>query len=358
MTQPVVNHRGPEFRALYAHIQELVKPVLGTRNSPLFFASSGTGMMEASLVNILALGERLLIVVNGQFGERFAAIGNTLGARVDILEVPWGGAVDPAEIADRLGREEYRAVVVVHNESSTGVVNHLAAIGRIVRDHPALLVVDSVSGLGGLEMRQDEWGIDVVVSASQKCLSCPPGIGLLSLSSKAQKAVQNENRLPRYYWDLRKAMASGEKCETPFTPPVSLIAGLKEALEMIHEEGIPQVWERHGRLTAALRSGCEALGLATFGQTDALSNTVVVVNVPDGINGSEIVRLLYERRRTVIAGARNKLAGKVLRFGIMGSVCEADILRDLEYLEEALGELGRPVNPGAGVTAARAALSP
>jgi aspartate aminotransferase-like enzyme len=357
MCQPVVNHRGPEFRALNCRVQELIKPVLGTHNSPLFFASSGTGMMEASLVNILAPGERLLAVVNGQFGERFAAVGSALSARVDILDVPWGGAVDPPEIADRLASEDYRAVVIVHNESSTGIVNHLGAIGRIVRDHPALLVVDSVSGLGGLEMRQDEWGIDIVVSASQKCLSCPPGIGLVSISPKAQNVVQKEDRLPRFYWDMRKAMAAAEKSETPFTAPVSLMAGLKEALEMIHEEGVPQVWERHRRLAAALRSGCEALGLSAFGQTDALSNTVVVVNVPEGLHGGDIVRLLYERRRTVIAGARNKLAGRVLRFGIMGAVRETDILADLEYLEEAVLELGERVTPGVGVTAALTALN-
>lgn len=356
LARPVVNHRGPEFRALFARIQELVKPLLGSRNPALFFASSGTGMMEASLANILAPGERLLVVVNGQFGERFAAIGNALGAQVDILEVSWGEAVDPCEIAGRLAGADYRAVVVVHNESSTGIVNPLARVGEIMRDQPALLVVDSVSGLGGLEMRQDEWGIDVVVSASQKCLSCPPGIGLLSLSAKAQKAVESANRLPRFYWDVRKAMASAEKSETPFTAPVSLMAGLNQALEMIHEEGVPQVRERHRRLAAALRSGCAALGLSAFGQTDALSNTVVVVNVPEGIHGSEIVRLLYERRRTVIAGARNKLAGRVLRFGIMGSICEADILADLEYLEEVLPEVGWPVIPGVGVTAALATL--
>jgi aspartate aminotransferase-like enzyme len=179
----------------------------------------------------------------------------------------------------------------------------------------------------------------------------------LSISSKARKVVESENGLPRFYWDMRKAMASAEKSETPFTAPVSLMAGLKEALEMIHQEGVPQVWERHRRLAAALRCGCASLGLSAFGQIDALSNTVVVVNVPDGLNGGDIVRLMYERRRTVIAGARNKLAGRVLRYGIMGSVRETDILDDLEYLEEALLELGWPVIPGVGVAAAVATLN-
>jgi aspartate aminotransferase-like enzyme len=312
--------------------------------------------MEASLVNILAPGERVLVVVGGQFGERFAGIAKAFGAQVDLLEVEWGRAADPSAIEKRVSVVDYRAVVVEHNESSTGIVADLAKIGAILRNYPALLVVDSVSGLGGLEMRQDEWGVDVVASASQKCLMCPPGIGLVSVSPKAWKLVERENGLPRFYWDFRKALASGEKSETAFTAPVNLIAGLKEALEMIHEEGLPEVLARHRRLSSALRAGCAALGLSSFGQADALSPTVVALNVPEKLNGADIVRDLYERHRTVIAGARNKLQGRIIRIGTMGFVHEEDILTDLAHLEEVLAHLGWPVAPGVGVATASAQL--
>ena len=356
ISQPVVNHRSPEFRAMYSRAEELLKPVLGTNNHPFFYACSGTGAMEASLVNILAPGESVLVAVNGHFGERFAGIAKTLGAQVDLLEFPWGRAIDPSTIEQRVKAKEYRAAVVVHNESSTGVFADLASIGAVLRDTSALLVVDSVSGLGGLEMKQDEWGIDIVASASQKCLMCPPGMGLISASQKAWKIVERENGLPRYYWDFRKAMTSAEKSETAFTSPVSLVAGLKVALEMINEEGLPQVLLRHRRLSAALRAGCAALGLTTYGQAGALSPTVVALEVPEKMNGGDVVRRLYEKHRTIIAGSRNRLSGKVIRIGTMGYVHEEDILTDLWHLEDVLSELGWPVTSGAGAAAATVSL--
>lgn len=356
MSQPVVNHRGPEFKAMYARAQELLKPVLGTANHVFLLACSGTGAMEASLVNILSPGDRVLSVVSGQFGERFAGIAKTFGAQVDVLDVEWGCAVDPHEIEKRIAAVDYRAVVVVYNESSTGIACNLPAIAGIVRKTPTLLIADSVSGLGGLEMRQDEWGVDVVASSSQKCLMCPPGIGLVSVGPKAWKFVEREGGLPRYYWDFRKTLSSGEKSETAFTAPVSLIAGLKEALEMIHEEGLPQVLARHRRMSTALRAGCAALGLRSFGQADALSPTVVALHVPEGLSGSDIVKRLYEKHRTVIAGARNKFAGKIIRIGTMGHVHEADILTDLRHLEDVLAEMGLPVTHGAAEAAANASF--
>ncbi len=335
IARPVLSHRGPEFRAILRRTAELLQPVMGTVNPPLFFASSGTGMMEAALVNILAPGERLLIAANGAFGERFASIAAALGAQVDPLEIPWGCAVDAAEIRRCLAAAKYRAVVVVHNESSTGVLADLASLGAAVRDSPALFVVDSVSGLGGAEMRQDEWGVDVLVSASQKCLMCPPGLGVASLSAKAWNVVHRPDRLARYYWDFRKALASAEKGETPFTTPVALVAGLAEALEMIHAEGLAHVLARHRRLSILLQDGCAALGLPPFAQT-ALSPTVVCLQVPDGLSGGDIVRELYHRYATVIAGSRNKLSGKVIRIGVMGQVAESDIVADLHYLKLTL----------------------
>jgi aspartate aminotransferase-like enzyme len=356
IAQPVMNHRGPEFRAIYARAEELIRPILGTRNRPFFLSCSGTGAMEASLVNILAPGESVLILVNGQFGELFAGIAKAFGAQVDVLDFPWGQAVEAGVVQQRVKAKEYRAVVMIHNESSTGVFSELAPIGAILRDRPTLFVVDSVSGLGGLEMKQDEWGVDIVASASQKCLMCPPGIGLISVSEKAWKIIERENGSPRYYWDFRKAKESAEKSETAFTSPVSLIAGLKVALEMIHEEGLPQVLARHRRMSTALRAGCAAMGVPAYGRADVFSPTVVALEVPEKLNGDDIVRGLYKKHRTVIAGSRNKLSGKVIRIGTMGDVHEEDILTDLRQLEGVLVDLGWPVTSGAGVAAATASL--
>ncbi len=336
MARPILSHRGPEFTAILRRTEELLQAVMGTRNRVFFFASSGTGMMEASLVNVLAPGERVLVAAHGAFGERFAEIARALGGTVDALEIPWGCGVDPGEVQRRVAAAAYRAVVVVHNESSTGVAANLAGIGAVVRETPALLVVDSVSGLGGMEMRQDEWGIDILVSASQKCLMCPPGLGVVSMSEKAWSVAQRADGLPRYYWDFRKARASAEKMETPFTTPVALVAGLHEALEMIHEEGLDEVLARDRRLATMLQDGCAGLGLAPFARTAALSATVVCLCVPEGRNGKDIVRGMYQRHGTVIAGSRNKLAGKVIRIGTMGAITEGDIVTDLHYLKETL----------------------
>jgi aspartate aminotransferase-like enzyme len=308
--------------------------------------------MEASLVNVLAAGERVLVIVHGQFGERFAGIARAMGACVDTVEAEWGCAADLGEIEARVNSADYRAVVAVHNESSTGVVADLAAIGAIARRTPALLVVDSVSGLGGIEMRQDEWGIDILLSSSQKALMCPPGVGIASVSAKAWDVVNRGDRMARYYWDFRKAAASVETAETPFTPSVSLMTGMCEALEMIHEEGLANVLERHRRLSRALATGCAALGLRRFTKSPLVSSTVVCLAVPEGLQGGDIVRGMYEGHNTVIAGSRNKLSGRVIRIGTMGHFGEPEILTDLLHLEETLDALGWPVTRGAAVAAA------
>ncbi len=358
IAEKLVNHRGAEAHALIAEVETRAKPIFGTANDILLFAGSGTAVMEASLANILAPGERVLVALNGQFGERFKAIAESMGAVVDGIECEWGEAPDPAAIKRRLAGHDYRAVCVVHNESATGAVADLAAIGKIVRDSPALLVVDSVSGLGGIEMRQDDWHVDILLSASQKALMCPPGIGLVSVGAKAWPVVERADRVPRFFWDFRKAKAAIDKSETAFTPPLSLIAGLREALRMIDEEGLAHVHARHRRLSAALRAGGEALGLPIFTAPSAhRSDTVSVFRVPDGLEGGAIVRHLYEHHHTVIAGARNRLAGRVIRIGTMGAVTEGDILTDLLHLEETLRALSRSVARGAGVAAAASVLA-
>ncbi|MDX1430860.1 MAG: alanine--glyoxylate aminotransferase family protein [Gammaproteobacteria bacterium] len=338
IARPVLSHRGAEFRCILAETVTLLRDVLGTAGDPLLFAASGTGVMEAALANVLAPGDRVLVLAHGRFGERFAEIAATLGAAVDVVDTPWGEAIDLDAVASRLTDAEYRAVVVVHNESSTGVVADLRGIGALLIDHPALLVVDSVSGAGGIDVRQDEWGVDILVTASQKALMCPPGLGVVSVSEKAWASMARHPGAPRVYFDLSLARNSAAKGETPFTPPTSLVEGLREALTMIHEEGLDAVLARHARMAAAMREGAAALGLESFPARDA-SATVSVLRVPADVEGGAIVRHMYERFGTVIAGARNKLSGKVIRIGTMGACSDADIAMDVEQLEATLGAL-------------------
>ncbi|WP_424814377.1 pyridoxal-phosphate-dependent aminotransferase family protein [Roseococcus sp. YIM B11640] len=357
MARPMINHRGPEFRAMLEAVEAGIRPVLGTQNPVIFLAGSGTAAMEATLANLLAPGERVLVVIHGQFGERFAEIARALGAAVDTVDFPWGEAPDPAVVAARLREQDYGAVLVTHNESSTGAVADLAALGAAVRGTRALLVTDSVSGLGGLPMRQDEWGVDAVVSASQKALMCPPGLGLVSLSERARARVMRNEAMPRFYFDFRKALAAAEKQETPFTPSVSHVAALHAALGLIETETLPRVLARHRRLADALRAGGAALGLREFTQAALRSATVVVFEVPQGLAGGDIVRLMYQRHAAVIAGARNRLQGRVIRIGVMGGHDEATILTDLLQLESVLRELGHECPAGAGAAAASAFLA-
>jgi aspartate aminotransferase-like enzyme len=357
LAELMISHRGTEFREILAEIARQLQPIFGTSNAPLLFGCSGTGVMEAALVNVLLPGESVLIVSNGQWGERFAAIGAAMGARVDTIDVPWGEDVEPDAVEARLKSRDYRALVYVHNESSTGVLGNLAPVGRLVRNRDTLFITDTVSGLGGVEMLQDQWGVDVAVSASQKCLMCPPGIGIASISEKAWPVIRRTGGAARFYLDFRRAADAWAKGETAFTPPVSLIRGLHTALQMIHGEGLANVLARHARLANALRTGVNALGLATFPSAKRLSNTLSVFRVPEGQDGKKIVRRLADKHGTIIAGARNKLDGKVIRIGTMGWIADGDILTDLHHLEDVLAELGYGFERGSGIAAASAALA-
>lgn len=356
LAHPVVAHRGPEFADVMTEMSSLAKTVFGTQNEVMAFASSGTGLTEAAIANVLGPKDVGLILVDGQFGEKLVQIAQALNLQADTLEVPWGESVAADSVKDKLATRNYRAVFAVHNESSTGAVADLAAIGEAVRASDALLVVDSVSGVGGLELKQDAWGVDVVVTASQKALMCPPGLALASVSDKAWSVIERDCGQARFYWDLRRAREAAAKGQTTFTSPIPLVYGMREALRMIHAEGWSNVLARHRRLSAALRAGGEALGLPAFARARALSPTVCVLAMPEGLDGSAVVRHLYREYGTVIAGSRSKLQGKVIRIGTMGTISEADILTDLDHLEKTLRDLEWKVEPGAGEAAVSAAL--
>ncbi len=355
----MINHRGPSFTQLYREVQAGLRRVLGTAEDVLVFPSAGTGVMESAVVNLFSPGDRVLACVMGEFGERFARIAEAFGLRVERLVVPPGRAVTAELLAERLGAEPaggFRGVLLTHNETSTGVLLDLAAATRVAREAGALVVVDGVSSAGGVEVDCDGWGVDVLVTASQKALMTPPGLGLVAVSRRAWEAVEAA-RLPRYYWDYRQARRSGEKGQTPYTPAVALWFGLREALRLLEEEGLPAVYARHRRLAGAFRAGIRALGLGLLAEDAVASPLVTAVEVPPGIEAAALIRRLRERFGVVVAGGQGELAGRIFRVAHMGAAREEHVLRALAALGETLADLGWTKGPAEGRRAAEEALS-
>jgi aspartate aminotransferase-like enzyme len=352
----MINHRGPEFAALLARTEQRIKPFFGTDQQLLFLTCSGSGGLEAAVVNTLSPGDRVLAIVIGAFGERFARIAGTYGADVTRLDVEWGRAADPADVAAALrANPGYRAVLVTHNETSTGVMNPLAAIAAAVHDASpdTLILVDGVSGLGGVPFEMDAWGLDVVVTASQKTWMSAPGIAMIALSPRAWEANAGA-RMPRSYFDLAEARQFAGKGQTPFTPSIAVMFQLDVALDMMTGEGLERVYRRHAAVAAASRAGLEALGFRLFADPDHFSSTVTNAWLPEGVDWKTLNEALLARN-LVIAGGQGKLAGTTLRIGHLGDVDLGDILALFSVLEEVMGNLGLTVTPGAGVTAAERA---
>lgn len=357
--RPMINHRGPEFAELLARIGKNLAPVFGTRNDVLVLGSSGTGGLEAALANLFSPGDVLLSCAVGVFGLRFAAIARAYGCTVEALETPLGSALDPAALAARLEADTQRriaGVLLTHNETSTGVQNDMAAIAPILRRHGAVTLVDSVSGLGASRFAMDEWGYDVVVTASQKAFAAPPGLAMVAAGERAWKRMA-ESSSPRFYFDLRRARESAGNGETPWTPPVSIVYALDAALQRYHAAGMEAAFERHARYARAVRAGLEALGFTIFSRPDAHSVTVVAARPPAGAAAAPFLQHLRERYGVVLSGGQQELAGKIVRFGTMGEIGEADLLGALGAIELTLLDLGAAATPGAGVAAATAALA-
>lgn len=335
LSRDMINHRGPEFAALIRDVTARLKPWFGTTNDLLILTSSGTGGLEAAVVNTLSPGDRVLAVTVGAFGNRFAEIAEAFGAAVTRLRVPEGQAADPRAIARALEEQgPFKAVLVTHNETSTGVTNDLAAIGEAVRPSGALLVVDAVSAVGSIEMRADAWGVDVVVSGSQKGWMVPPGLAFVTMSPRAWQAYETA-RMPRFYWDLRKSQQTLEKGQTPATPAISILYGLRVALDMLDAEGMAQVFERHARLARMTREGVKRLGQGLLADEARASNTVTAVMPPPGTDVKQLLARLNERG-IVLASGQGALSGKIYRIGHLGYVSEADVREVLVALEAVL----------------------
>jgi aspartate aminotransferase-like enzyme len=360
MGKQMINRRGPEFQDLLVDVTERLLEVFQTSGDVLLFPGSGTGGLEIALVNTLTAGDRVLALTAGVFSERFATIAEGLGMSVQRLRFPLNEGIDPERVAEALhaDREKtIRAVLMTHNETATGVVNDIAALGPIVHGHGALSLVDAVSSLGGIELKVDQWLLDIVASVSHKGLFAAPGLTMLSVSKRAWEAIDN-SATPSYFLDLRRARdAYGQKRLTPYTAPTTTLYALQEALRMIAEEGLADVLKRHAVITAALRAGLQALGLEPFVRNDRASPTVTAVHVPKGIDSAQMRKTMSSRYHVYIAGGLGDIAESTFRIGHLGYIGRGDILNGLSALELALNEQKYDLPLGQGVAAAQKVFS-
>lgn len=350
-----IGHRSSDFSELLAEVNDNLKWLHQTQQDVLHLTVSGTGAMEAGIINFLSPGDRVLVGVNGKFGDRWAQMSEAFGLQVDRIETEWGKTLDPEQFTNRLKadkNQEIKAVIVTHSETSTGVLNDLEGINKAVKDHSkALIMVDAVTSLGACDVPFDDWGLDVVASGSQKGYMIPPGMGFVAVSQKAWQAYETA-KLPKFYLDLASYKKANGKNSTPFTPPVNLMFGLQVALRMMREEGLEHIFARHARLTQAARAAVKALGLELFAPDDSASTAVTAV-APTQVDAEQIRSTMRKQFDIALAGGQNQLKGKIFRIGHLGFVCNRDLLAMIGALEATLRELGHEsMTPGAGVAAA------
>ncbi|MFC1607446.1 pyridoxal-phosphate-dependent aminotransferase family protein, partial [Candidatus Latescibacterota bacterium] len=346
MADPIFHHRTPKYEALFGEVNDKLRKLFMTKGDVFTLASSGTGAMETAVINLLSKGDKAIAVRGGKFGERWYEICEAYGVDVIAIDVEWGHAVKPKQIKKVLDdNPAVKAVFTTQSETSTGVLTDLKAIGAMMRDYDACLVTDAVSGLGAHELRPDEWGVDVIVSGSQKTIMLPPGLGFIAVTGKAWNFIE-KSELPKYYWDLKKYKKSLDKNQNPFTPPVTLIVGLNESLSIILDEGLENIWKRMALMAKAVSAGVEALGLSLF-PTDP-SNVLVTICIPDSVEGGALVKAL-KKNGVFPAGGQAQLKGKIIRIGLIGNIDEYDIFSALSALEKSLAEVGYTVAAGESV---------
>jgi aspartate aminotransferase-like enzyme len=351
IAQPVVHHRGPDYKKLYAECLGRLREIFRTDSEVLLFGGSGTGAMESAVANLCSPGDRVLVVSAGYFGERWAKIAAAYGADVDHLRYAWGEIPSPDDAAARLREREATAVFLTHSETSTGVVSELQPFAAVAREADALSVVDAISSLGAVPLETDAWGVDVVASGAQKALMTPPGLSMVSASAAAWD-VAGRSSSPRFYWDWELTRKGQATLDAPVTPPVSLVAGLSVALGILLEEGLESAFERHIRLGRACREGIKAMGLDLFSPDDDSSAVVTAARTPDGVDSDELVLLLRDRHGVTLAPGQGELKGKIFRIGHIGYYDVFDITTALAAVELGLVELGADVERGVAVTRA------
>jgi len=339
--QPMINHRGQEFAELIRRITARMKTMFMTKSDLFLLTGSGTGALEASVVNMLSPGDKVLSVIIGEFGERYAEIAKVFGANVVPLNYEYGMPADPDDIRKALRADSgFKAVMVTHNETSTGVTNDIKTIFQVVQEFGLLLLVDSVSGIGSLRYPVDEWGGDVVSTGSQKGWMAPPGIAMVSISEKGWEAHKSA-KMPRAYWDFTAAKKYLERDQTPWTPALSVLFALDKGLEILEKEGLENVQARHARVAGIVRDGARALGLKLLVKDERYaSNTVTAIWPPDGVDANQLVKAVRVESDIELAGGQGPLTGKIFRVGHLGWVSEKDAQNVIDSLRIVLPKLG------------------
>jgi serine---pyruvate transaminase len=355
--QPMIHHRGPDFKATLARVIERLKQVFATENEMLTFTSAGTGVMESAVQNLCSPGDRVLVVSHGYFGERFAAIAEVYGCDLVHLRYPWGESPSADEVGEKLDEMGgAKAVFLTHSDTSTGVVSDLRSLAERLNGTDAVAVVDAISSLAAVPLETDAWGLDVVITSSHKALMCPPGLAFASVSERAFETAR-ETASPRYYFDWERTRAKQEKGENPFSPAISLYLGLDVALGMIIEEGLGAAYERHVRLGRACRAGVKAMGLELFSPDEDRAAVVTAIRMPSDVDGQAVVLSMRERSGVTIIGGQGELRGKIVRIGHIGYVDVFDVTTALAALEVAMVEVGADIERSAAVTASLEAFA-
>ncbi len=351
MAQPIDYHRSEDAIALIKDVLEKLKHVFQTDNDVLFLTSSGTGAMDGAVANLLCRGDKVIVIRSGKFGERWAEICEAYEIEVIPIDVAWGDSVAPEAVEAQLtANPDVKAVFATLCETSTGALHDIEALAGLTQSSPTLLVVDAVSALGADDLQMDNWGVDVVVSCSQKGLMTPPGLAFAALNRRAWEAV-DQSDLPKYYLDFRKAHQSGLEGSVPYTPAITLLTALQCALNRICVEGIRNTIARHNRMAIATRSAIKAIGLPLFATCPA--NTLTSIRLPEEIDGKAFVKMMQEKHGITYAGGQGELSGKIVRIAHLGWMNENDVIVAISAFERGLAEIGYDVALGAGVTAAQ-----
>lgn len=350
MAEPIIHHRNPEFVEVLTSVNQNLKYLFQTRNEVLTFTSSGTGAMEASVANLLSPGDKAIFVNLGKFGERWGQIMKAYGVEPVEIKIEWGTAPSPELVLQTIEKNPtVKAVYITHSETSTGVFTDIKAIAAAVHaKYDIAVVVDGITSVGAHEMRFDDWGLDVIITGSQKGLMVPPGLAFVAVSERAKKMIET-SKFPKFYFSFKKALKSHAGNDTPFTPAITLVVGLEKALRMIKEETVETVWLKHKILSEAVRDGCQALGLKLFGSP--ASHAVTAVNVPEGVEYSKFNKILKQKYGITAAGGQEHLKGKIFRISHLGYYDEVDIVGVIAAMEWTLHDLDFKFAPGAGVTA-------
>lgn len=336
MAKPIIHHRTPQYKEIFTEVNEALKKIFKTKAEVLTFASSGTGAMEASIVNALSKGDKAIVVIGGKFGERFAEICSAYGVSVVPIDIEWGRAPEPKDIEKALNEnKDAKAVFVNLCETSTATVYDIKSIGDIVKETNAILVVDVISGLGSDEFKMDQWHVDIAVGGSQKGLMIPPGLAFCAISEKAWDLCLKSD-LPKYYYDLRKYKKSMEKKDVPFTPAITLVIGLRKSLSIIEKEGVDNFIERHRKDAGYVRGEIERMNLEIFSESP--SDAVTAVKIPEGVDGADLIKSLKAKGVT-FAGGQGHLKDKIFRIAHMGGITRKDLEYALGLLKETLKEL-------------------